>query len=120
MSSGNWRDRSGEYHKAYKRAWRSKLKKEKLRIANEAKANPCADCGGVFPPECMDFDHLSGEKKKADVCYLLWSSSSVKLLVDEMKKCEVVCANCHRIRTKNRRVRAGVALEDDSSKTLAL
>lgn len=57
------------------------------------------DCGNRFPPECMDFDHRPGEIK------LFGISASVQgwqKMLDEIVKCDLVCANCHRIRTKAR------------------
>lgn len=66
-------------------------------------ASPCSDCGMKFPPECMDFDHLPGSKKKADVCFLCAQRKPKEEILAEIKKCQLVCANCHRIRTKNRR-----------------
>jgi hypothetical protein len=62
------------------------------------KANPCADCGGTFPPECMDFDHL-GDKFKNLARLMSYSLERIK---EELAKCELVCANCHRIRTRKR------------------
>lgn len=62
------------------------------------------DCGGTFPPECMDFDHVRGEKS-FNVGENFYISES-KLLA-EVAKCDLVCANCHRIRTvKTKRLRA--------------
>ncbi len=63
---------------------------------------PCADCKNSFPPECMDFDHVRGEKihEVSRVCN--------KEFVDaEILKCDLVCANCHRIRTKKKLARSG-------------
>lgn len=60
---------------------------------------PCADCGQNFPPECMDFDHIQGEKKFNISAALLKGISDLE---QEIAKCEIVCANCHRIRTKAR------------------
>lgn len=60
---------------------------------------PCADCGQVFPPICMDFDHVRGAKV-ADICGLVLAPSSLQRIMDEIAKCELVCANCHRIRTE--------------------
>lgn len=61
---------------------------------------PCADCGHKFPTECMDFDHVRGEKK-FNVCQEgIWCG--VEKLLEEIAKCDIVCANCHRIRTKAR------------------
>ena len=57
---------------------------------------PCADCGGWFPPECMDFDHRDPSTKRCAVS----QAKSERALMHEMAKCEVVCANCHRIRSK--------------------
>ena|ERR1035437_3605597 len=63
------------------------------------KAAPCMDCGMVFPPECMDFDHVRGEKL-FNVGEFRFTMS---VLLEEIAKCELVCANCHRIRTAARR-----------------
>lgn len=64
------------------------------------KDKPCADCGKKFPPCAMDFDHISGEKVM-NIAQLSRLSSPASLLT-ELKKCELVCATCHRIRTASR------------------
>lgn len=63
------------------------------------KVGPCCDCGGTFPSECMDFDHVRGEKVRNVA--LMRTCSNVTFLA-EVAKCDLVCANCHRIRTKKR------------------
>ncbi|MCU1376008.1 MAG: hypothetical protein JWO68_3294 [Actinomycetia bacterium] len=76
-------------------------KRERLRdLVRRAKEVPCADCGGSFPYYVMDFDHV-GDEKSALVSKLVNFGATQRLL-DEMAKCEVVCANCHRIRTWRR------------------
>ncbi len=70
------------------------------RIA-ELKANPCLDCGGTFPPECMDFDHRPGEVKLFGVSH--GKAYAWERVEAEIAKCDLVCANCHRIRTRARR-----------------
>jgi hypothetical protein len=59
----------------------------------------CADCGYRKDPRAMDFDHVRGEKS-----FNLSQSGSIKLerILAEVEKCDVVCANCHRIRTFDR------------------
>lgn len=47
----------------------------------------------------MDFDHRPGTIKVADVSVLARSSTKERTL-DEIAKCDLVCANCHRIRTE--------------------
>ena len=71
------------------------------------KSNPCMDCGET-DPVVLEFDHLG--EKLFDIGQGIrdrnWQS-----LLDEMAKCEVVCANCHRKRTAARAgsVRAAIA-----------
>lgn len=77
----------------------SKLARRRAYIA-QMKARPCVDCGGQFPPECMDFDHVRGEKVGDISKMLLWTTEH---LHDELAKCDLVCANCHRVRTHERR-----------------
>lgn len=69
----------------------------------EAKDGPCTDCGERHPAVAMDFDHVSGEKLLA-VSRL--KSASVARVLAELEKCELVCANCHRIRTHMRQFAA--------------
>lgn len=59
---------------------------------------PCVDCGRRFPAECMDFDHLPGAEKCFTISWRLMGVSRVRL-EDEIAKCELVCACCHRIRS---------------------
>ena len=66
------------------------------------KAVPCADCGGRFPAECMDFDHRPGVLKKACIGQMA-NACRWRQVFAEMEKCDLVCANCHRIRTFDRR-----------------
>lgn len=71
------------------------------RRVSELKNQPCLDCGGSFPPECMDFDHRPGEVKVSAVSALY--TCSMSHIEAEIAKCDLVCANCHRTRTKKRR-----------------
>ncbi len=63
----------------------------------------CADCGYNAHPAALDFDHLPGAEKVAGLSTL--ANAAWARVLEEIAKCEVVCANCHRIRTANRRVR---------------
>ena len=66
------------------------------------KSGPCTDCGETFPPVCMDWDHVRGTKVK-NVGRL--THISRRMILEEISKCELVCANCHR--TKNRKTTEG-------------
>lgn len=65
------------------------------------KSKPCMDCGGEFQPCVMDFDHREPADKIANVSRLV-RDGKFKQILDEIAKCDVVCANCHRIRTWRR------------------
>ena len=58
----------------------------------------CADCQEKYHYSQMDFDHIDG-KKKHNLARYANSAVSLKTIKDEIQKCEVVCANCHRYRT---------------------
>lgn len=72
------------------------------QLVNSIKANPCLDCGGRFPAECMDFDHRPGEGKYNTLSKLVNNGRNIDTLLKEIAKCDLVCSNCHRIRTKRR------------------
>jgi hypothetical protein len=61
----------------------------------------CADCKCdlTVHPEIADFDHRPGTEKRFKINE---SVRSLKRLTCEASKCDLVCANCHRIRTKAR------------------
>jgi len=70
---------------------------KRYQVVYKLKSKPCKDCKRRFPPCCMDFHHVRGKKRFEigdRVCNLPFSR-----LQKEIKKCEVICANCHRIRT---------------------
>ena len=62
----------------------------------------CMDCNGVFDPVCMDFDHREPKTKVHGISYLTDNRCSDEVLWSEILKCDLVCSNCHRVRTKNR------------------
>lgn len=67
-------------------------------MIDKAKSVPCTDCLGSFPVIVMQFDHVRGDKDQniADTIRRGWSLTRIRKEID---KCEVVCANCHAIRT---------------------
>lgn len=70
-----------------RRAWLDSLKN-----------SPCADCGGEFPPYCMDWYHVAdkGETTVRGSAFK-WAWPKERILA-EIAKCVLVCANCHRRR----------------------
>jgi hypothetical protein len=76
-------------------------KKVELReYVRQKKDNPCYDCKKKYPYYVMQFDHVRGEKFK-ELSKLI-SHGSKKRIDEEIAKCELVCANCHAVRTWER------------------
>jgi len=73
-------------------------------IADILRAAPCTDCNKRYPAQVMEFDHL-GDKNE-EISVMVGRNPKPSALFAEIAKCELVCANCHRIRTINRRLDA--------------
>jgi hypothetical protein len=69
---------------------------------------PCADCGRRYPPCVMEFDHRDPSEKSYLVSQMP-GRVAFRRILEEIAKCDIVCANCHRKRTHLRRRNAGVA-----------
>lgn len=98
-----WYAKNAEAHGRLVRARAKRYTREIRAFLAEAKSAPCMDCGGTFDRECMDFDHVRGEKL-FNVSTSSWWGYSLEKVQEEIAKCELVCANCHRLRTKQRRL----------------
>ena len=61
----------------------------------------CIDCG-ENNPLVLDFNHVKGEKIMA-ISNMSNKAYGIDTISKEMDKCEVRCANCHRIITEKRR-----------------
>lgn len=77
--------------------YNNRRKKIQEFIRNYKLSKGCADCGYNKHHAALEFDHVDGEKE-FNVC----NAKSIKQAKEEIKKCEVVCSNCHRIRTYER------------------
>lgn len=83
-------------------ARRSKKRGLLLRLKESAR---CLDCGGAFPACCFDFDHrdpATKDRRAVSISQLAGLVTEEELRA-EIAKCDLVCANCHRIRTQKQR-----------------
>jgi len=92
------------YHKNKDRIKESKKRTElkyinkKRKIAIDyLKNHPCIDCGEK-DILVLDFDHMNISSKINNVSNLI-VGGSISSLNEEIKKCEIRCANCHRRKT---------------------
>lgn len=84
--------------KRYRTEYHTIRRLEGRAIVEAARQVPCADCGGEFPGVCMDFHHRDPETKKFVISEWWSHASSLGTLQAEIDKCDIICANCHRIR----------------------
>ncbi len=79
------------------------VKDRNRKIMEIAKSKPCVDCKEKYPYYIMEFDHVPGRGTKS---FAISSGLAISLikLETEMKKCDIVCANCHRRRTYMRHI----------------
>lgn len=108
-----------EAHKEYNRQWRKanpnalkeyyQTNKERFREHNKknrAKASQyiqeikqgksCSRCGWKEHPCALDFHHTDPTTKYKEIACMV-RTHSIKRIQEEIDKCILVCANCHRI-----------------------
>ena len=76
---------------------KKKIEKNREWIYRLKAETPCADCKQNFPPYVMEFDHLNPEDKLGDISHMYHMSPA--RIQAEISKCDIVCSNCHQIRT---------------------
>ena len=88
---------NSDRYKAHRRVNQPRYRRERRRLLLEyLKDKQCVDCG-ERDPVVLDFDHVRGVKT-GDVGRMLGRYAWARIL-DELKKCQIRCANCHRRKT---------------------
>ena len=78
----------------------NKVRREEIdAFVRGVKDVPCIDCGIKYPYYVMQFDHLRDKEFNISTAKNWHSLNKIK---KEVLKCEVVCANCHAVRTWGR------------------
>jgi len=96
-----------EHYEKYKEEYRDRANERVRTLIEENRENMlkllkdhiCMDCGedNIIT---FEFDHRERKDKKYTISKMLKHFKWDKIL-NEMSKCDIVCANCHRIRTAN-------------------
>lgn len=85
-----------------RRAWEKTRCTELIKVIEAAKNRPCMDCNGTYHLAAMQFDHVRGIKRW-NIARALAQTKRLSVLQEEIDKCDVVCANCHSVRTWERK-----------------
>src|SRR6266702_3587245 len=88
-----WRNRQREIDRVMSR------QRATLEFLRALRRVPCMDCGQTFQPHQMDFDHRDPGAKLFNITTSRAMLMARDRLLTEVAKCDVVCANCHRVRT---------------------
>jgi len=107
MATQEWKQKNQEKMRAYRRLWYAKNSKHaKARVCERRKdlrlwflsvkkTLKCERCPEDHPA-CLDFHHRDPEKKDVSLAMAIAAGWSKEHVMREMKKCRVLCANCHR------------------------
>lgn len=86
-------------HRGYRNSTMRGGRNDRQAWLNIQKSKPCFDCGIQYAPYIMQFDHRDPLTKTGRVS----ATRTINWLTEEMKKCDIVCANCHAERTQKQR-----------------
>lgn len=96
-----YRDNSVTHRANVRRNTQTLLQRNRTLQTDYLLEHPCVDCG-ERDLRCLDFDHREGCGKVADIGKLMSSAYAWSRILEEIEKCDVRCANCHRRRTAER------------------
>ena len=88
-----------EHYQKNKAIYKAKAKerKESLKqwVRNYKLSLACANCGETYV-ECLDFHHRDPKEKDFTVSQMALQGFSIERIQEEIAKCDILCANCHR------------------------
>lgn len=79
----------------FKQIRKSKIRNQYYDLKKYLK---CSRCGNE-DYRVLDFDHKDRSKKSFCIGYAMSKGYGIEKIKKEIKKCQVLCANCHRIKT---------------------
>lgn len=98
IKSREWYARQPKEIKEARNKYRVVIRNRNKQVAIDYLGGKCNDCGHVYPHYVYDFHHIEQDLKSANLNKLL--NCSLEKVLEEIKNCVLLCANCHRIRHK--------------------
>lgn len=97
-----WKEHYHKYGSHYREraVERSKKIKDKLRIhmLEYLNGKSCVQCG-INDIRVLEFDHIDPKTKAFGIARAITSTFSWERISVEIAKCQILCANCHKIKT---------------------
>jgi len=98
-----WRQTSSRY-KSYRKRYMKEYKRKRIEMWREflfslEYTTRCSRCGYNRCISAIEFHHINPEEKKFNISNIFvrsYNATNIILLLEELEKCEVLCANCHR------------------------
>lgn len=95
-----------DHYEKNKKYYLYKARRRNLRLKEQAiqymgsflLTHPCVDCG-EDDILVLEFDHRDKKIKTGNISSIIRNSGSLEKLIEEISKCDVRCANCHRRKT---------------------
>ncbi len=92
----HYKNKGGTRNKEKHKQYVMRRRDERKAIVVEHFGDKCHDCGNTFPHCCYDFHHVNPLEKKFEIAPRL--DGNIDTIMEEAKKCVMLCSNCHRIR----------------------
>jgi len=83
-----------KYYAVKAREWEDKYKKEVYSFLMEEAKDGCVTCGEK-DFRCLQFNHIDRSTKTNNISNMIRYSRPLLEIKQEIKKCEILCANCH-------------------------
>ncbi len=107
VSRKKYRQEHQEETKAFLKQWHYSNRQQWINLFKELNVTQCANCGYNKCFNAIDFHHMNPEEKEFIISPLLvkkFTKERVELVMNELKKCIPLCANCHRELHSNTKV----------------
>ena len=100
-------DRAANHRRYMREVWYPKNRQKHMKfvanIQNDVRVwyhqlkrqTGCKNCPET-DPRCLDYHHRNRKTKKFNISTGVGHGLSKKRILSEMKKCDLLCANCHR------------------------
>lgn len=88
-----------KHYKENKDSYNLSLKKRrqnKKELLDNYKRGKCCEICGEKDIRCLDFHHKDQNNKNKNICELVREAASNNRIITEIKKCILLCSNCHR------------------------